>query len=100
MMKGGLRWNLDVIACGLVEGAIAANTEIRTRALNQIFRVRDHFAFGKRRYSGEGRFRQSVALIDVKDGETLEKRDGVGVVAGFGGAILLAFGDETICMLS
>ena len=73
LVKGRLRRHLDAIDAGDVEGARAADMELRAGRGDQGLGTRDDISVrGRGRRRGE-RLRQAVALLDIEDGKALEE---------------------------
>jgi len=75
--EGRLRWHLNIIERGHVEGAVAADMKIDTGCGDDRLGDGDDLPFGQRgRIIGQP-FAQSFALGDIEDRKTLEKRNGL-----------------------
>jgi hypothetical protein len=81
---------------GHVEGAAAADAEVDARRLDQrLDGWLDQARLWRRRSNGEI-FGQAFALRQVEDGESLQERDGVRLLAGLPCPPLLVFGNEAV----
>jgi hypothetical protein len=79
-----------------VEGPVAANAEIDPRRGNQRLDARFDQARRHRRRGGRDIVGQVLALICVEDGEALQERDRLGVLAGLARTALLILRHEAI----
>ena len=77
------RRHLHIVLRRHIEGAIAADAEVDAGRLDQRFDARLDHAGRRRRRDGRDLVGQILALIGVEDGEALEERDRLRVLAGF-----------------
>ena len=94
--KGRGRRHLDVIGAWDIEGAVAADADIGAGSADQRLGLRQDQVVGQRRRRRRDLGRYILALVGIKDREALEKRDRVGLVAGFCGTLALAIRDEAV----
>ena len=85
---GFLRRDLDEVVRGRIERHLATDPDVSLRRRDDSFDVRQDLGPSRKR-RGIGVHGKPIALIDVKDGEPLEERDGVGILAGFAGVALV-----------
>ena len=90
LVIGLQRRRLHEVVDDVVEGAFAADTEVRAGRGNQRLRLRLDQTWSGRRRNGHDLFRQAIALVGVEDGEAFEERDCAGHLARFLGAPSLA----------
>jgi hypothetical protein len=79
-----------------VEGALAADPDIGLGRRDQRLGARDAVALREGGRAGQEMVRQAVALRDVEDGEALEERHRIGLVAVPAGALRFVLGNESI----
>src|SRR5438552_11860245 len=94
--EGGLRRDSDIILGRTIKCAIAANAEVRGTCRDQRLGNRDLLALGKRRWRLRHPLGQAVALRHVEDGEALEERDLLGLVARCERALLFGLRSEAV----
>ena len=86
----------DIVERWHIEGAVAADAEVDSACLDErLDPWLDQAGRGRRSGNGEV-FGQALALRQVEDRESLEKGDGLGVLARLAGAPLFVIGDETV----
>ena len=96
MEIGGRRWHLHVVFGRRVEGAVAADAEVDAGCPDQRFHGRLDQSGRWRRCGGRDLFREIIALIGIKDGESLQERDRLRFFVDFGGAALLVLWHEAV----
>ena len=96
LKEGRGRRHLDVVGAGDVEGAVAADADIGAGRTDQRLGLRQDQVFGERFRRWRDRGRKILALVGIKDREAFEEWDGVGFVAGFGGARAFAVRNEAV----
>ena len=96
LKEGRGRRHLDVVGAGDVEGAVAADADIGAGRTDQRLGLRQDQVFGERFRRRRDRGRKILALVGIKDREAFEEWDGVGFVAGFGGARAFAVRNEAV----
>src|SRR5258707_1829477 len=90
------RRHLHEIAGRVVVGTCTADAEIRTRGCNQHLGAGLNLTWWRRDNRRRNLLGQTIALVGVEDGKTLEKRDGSRLLAGFHGALTFVVRGEAI----
>ena len=93
---GSRRRHLYEIARRVVVGARTADAEIRAGRRDQGLGSRLNLAWWRRDHQSSDILGQAIALIRVKDGKALEKRDGTRLLAGLRGAPTFVVWGEAI----
>ena len=94
--EGLRRGHADVVAGHIVVGLVAADADVGARRADQLLDLRQDQAGvdrGRRRGDAVG---QSLALLDVEDGEALEERDCPRFLAPLMGAVAHVVRDEAV----
>ncbi len=95
LAEGRLRRDLDEVRAGRVEGALAADAEVRAGRVYQRLGGGNDLAFRQGRGFG-GEPVQPLALGEVEHGEAFEEGHHAGVLARLAGAFLFGFGGEAV----
>src|SRR5260221_545438 len=90
------RRHLHEFAGRVVVGTCTADAEIRTRGCNQHLGAGLNLTWWRRDNRRRNLLGQTIALVGVEDGKTLEKRDGSRLLAGFHGALTFVVRGEAI----
>jgi hypothetical protein len=89
-------WHLHEVAGRVVVGAYTANAEIGARGGNQCLGAWLNLTWRRRDNRRRNLLGQAIALVGVKDGRALEKRDAARLLVSFRGAPTFAFRGEAI----
>ena len=93
---GRWRWHLHEIARRVVVGACTADAEIGARGCNQCLGSWLNLTWRRRDNRRRNLLGQAIALVGVKDGKALEKRDRARLLVGFRGAPTFVVRGEAI----